>query len=227
MSTKAYKQPSNMRVDIDKKGREGYDIYNSGYAVYKYAGAIFMTKREFQKAGIIAAAIFAAGAIAYLILSLVQNNWGVSWLTILGGAVAAGMVFIIFLITDGVKNKKQVLPRALVSAAVAAVFLFVYACVTVLSEVEGSWMLLLIMLIAVSGTDAVYAFWTTAKGRMVSAMVFIQVSTALEYVILAKTGLISWHPFWLIPAIGFVINAAIATACLYEKARRKRDTQEE
>lgn len=154
-------------------------------------------------------AILLVTVICYLAVSFITSKWDISWLIIVGGVFLSVIVSICFLITSLAKKGKYIIPRIGIAIMIVLVFTFVFLAVLMLTEITKVWILFLIMAIAIVGADTVFAYWTDAKTRVLSLIIFIQVSTALEYVILALVGILSWHPYWFIPVIGAVINMVI------------------
>lgn len=181
--------------------------------------------KKFFLPSIIAAAILLASIIAYLAVSFAIKNWNTSWLIIVGGVTIAVSVFCGFLISKFTKEDKYLIPRISLGVIIVLVFVLIYLCITILTQVSKSWIMFLIMIIALSGTDTVYAYWVNSKTRLFNILIFILVVSVLEYVVLSLIGLISWHPYWIIPVAGVLIDGIIIALKFKELFPKKSDNE--
>lgn len=187
------------------------------------------TKCPLKKLGlpiIIASAIVLAALIVYLAVSLATRKWDTTWLIIIGGASLAVIVFSGFLISKYTKREQYLIPRISLAVSIVLAFVVIYLCISVLAEVNKAWIMFLIMVIAAIGADTVFAYWVNSKTRLVNLLVFILAASVLEYVVLALVDLLDWHPYWIIPLVGFLIDVAIV-AIKFKDIFRKKQNEEE
>lgn len=173
-------------------------------------------------AAIVSFSVFLASAICYLAVSFATKSWDKSWLILAGGFTLAFMVFTVFVIRLFSKKQSYLLPRIFLALSIVYVFILAYLAITTLLNIDKCWILFLIMAIAVTGADTVFAFWTNAKTRNISLIIFIQVSSVLEYVVLCLVGLLKWNIYWFIPLIGLVINGIILFFLIKNKIKEKK-----
>lgn len=170
--------------------------------------------------------IFAA-VVAYLSVSFATKEWGITWLIIVGGVVAAVIASTIITVI-GLAKKQQWIPiRIFIAIDVILVFVLVYLCLLMLTTIPKTYVLFLIMTVMVSGIDTAIAVGVNSKTRLISLLAFIQLATALEYVMLGILKMAPWHPYWLIPVGGLFINLIIIAVAIYFHFKNKKDKDAE
>lgn len=175
---------------------------------------------------VIASAIILLAAIAYLIVSLITKKWDTSYLILVGGIFAAIILFGGFLIAAYLKKGKEVIPRLSIAGSLILIFVFIYLCITVLTKVNMAWIMFLIMIIALIGADTVFAYWVNSKTRLINLIVFIFVASVLEYVVLSLVELLTWHPYWVIPLVGVLIDTAIIVISIIKRQAKTKSIED-
>lgn len=183
--------------------------------------------KKFSLYTIITFAVVLAITIVYLAVSFATKEWGSTWLIMVGGIMIAIITLSIFIITKFMKKKMYIIPRICIAISIALSFTIVFLCITKLTDVSNAWILYLIMVIALVGADTVLAYWTNSKTRIVNLLLFILVAASLEYVIFSLVGLLTWHPYWVIPVAGLLIDIAIIVVKLREKPKNDNEVIDE
>jgi hypothetical protein len=158
---------------------------------------------------IISLAVFLASLIAYLAVSFAIGKWNTTWLILVGGVTVATFIFSGFIISKYSKEGNFFIPRISLCISIAFAFTLIYLCLITLVDINKTWIMFLIMAIAITGADTVYSYWVNTKDRLISLVIFILVAATLEYVVLALVELLPWHPYWFIPIIGLIIAIVI------------------
>lgn len=163
--------------------------------------------------------------VVYLIVSLtVKNFWSVSWLIPVTGILAGGMGLAIFYAIKSSMTKKYLLMRILIASAITSGILATYFLFSALADNAWaiSWILFLFLPVTVTGADLIACICTESKGTLVSADTFIMVAATMTYVILGITGIMPWHPGWLLPVLALLVTLVITLVALKSKIFKKK-----
>lgn len=171
------------------------------YEKYVAAQCKKMNAKKFALFNVIGSATFMVlTIIIYLGVSFVTNDWGRSWLIIMGGV----SLLVTYLLGINIKKttalRRAFHPIARVSLALAVMMIttFIFLVALVYSFTPNSWLIWLAGVICIFIADAAYAHITKQKFAVFNYLIYIPSIAAMVYVILGFTRVIPWHPGWLI-----------------------------
>jgi len=183
-------------------------------------------KKNLRLSAIVAAAVIGAALVAFLAVSLATGKWDKAWLIAAGGVSVAAIAVCAIALPPFMKNGRYTVPRIAVAITIVLAFLLVFLCIFILTDVIKTWIMFLIMAIAVLGSDTVFAYWVNCPRRLINLLIFIPVAFTLEYIVLALVELIPWHPWWVLIVAGVVIDIAIVLGKTFGKKKKAEDTTE-
>jgi hypothetical protein len=73
--------------------------------------------------------------------------------------------------------------------------------------------------------DAAYSIITKQKFNLLTYMIYIPVCASLLYVALCLTGLLSWHPGWMLIVLSVVADLVIALADMFSKSKKNAEEE--
>lgn len=154
--------------------------------------------------------------MTYLAISFKTNTWNRSWLIIVVGILfPIAMLLAMSAMKKGGKSKAfTVFSRIMLAFAImiGAVLLFLF--LFFIGGVEKSWIVFLLAVPAVLVADAAYAIVTKQKFAFVNYMLYIPACASLLYVVLGITGLLPWHPGWMLIVLSVIADLVIAVGKL-------------
>ncbi len=159
---------------------------------------------------------------AYLAVSFTKAMpWSNSWLILVCGFLGGIVVVSVYACVVLVMKKKFALGRPFLHVAIVLSVVVAYLCYSVLTPNvwKTSWLLFLIMAILSTGIECIYDFLTESKLANLSLMVFMPVAFSVVYVMLCLSKMLTWHPYWFIPAIALVFDVVYALILVKRKLK--------
>lgn len=159
---------------------------------------------------------------AYLAVSFTKAMpWSNSWLILVGGFLGGIVVMSVYACVVLVMKKKYALGRPLIHVAIVLSTVVAYLCYSILTPNvwKTSWLLFLIMAILSTGIECIYDFLTESKLANLSLMVFLPVSFSVVYVMLSLSKMLTWHPYWFLPAIAVVFDIVYSLILIKRKLK--------
>lgn len=155
----------------------------------------------------------AAVIIVYFIISVLFKNWSRSWLI-----PECGVSLLIIGITVpfikrfafSVRPVFRTIARILVALDIMLVTTSVFLVCLVIVELRHTWRVYIIGAIILIITDAVLTTKINQNFAIFSFLFTIPVVTALVYVVIAVSGLIPWHPGWIMVPASLLIDIIVA-----------------
>lgn len=165
--------------------------------------------------------------MTYLGVSFKTDSWDKSWLIMVIGLLLPafiGMVMIA-LKKKGESKGFSAVSRILLASSfiIAAVLLFLFLFFAL--DISKSWLVFILAVPAALIADAAFSVITKQKFNLLTYMIYIPVCASLLYVALCLTGLMSWHPGWMIIVLSVVADLALLLADMFMKNKNK--TEEE
>ena len=166
-----------------------------------------VVKRTLSIAGIAAIYMLLLVAI-FLTVSFTVGPWSKTWLILVCGALVGIIAGLIILCILSAQRKYIATMRFLIAVVLTLGIVVTYLMYSVLSaNVWGiSWLLFLFLPIILSGVDLVVCLVMNVRKLTLPVIVFIMITSALLYVILGVTHNMPWHPGWLMPTIGAIVD---------------------
>ena len=179
------------------------------------------------KAAVIGGAAYVLGLVlTYLGVSFRTGTWDKSWLIMVMGILLPALFLIAFvaLKKKGESKSFSVVSRLLLALAIilGAVLLFLF--LFFVAGVSKSWLVFLFAVPVALVADAVFSIVTKQKFAVATYMLYIPVCAALLYVSLCLTGLLSWHPGWLMIVLAVIVDLVILVVNVL---KNNKNTEEE
>lgn len=165
--------------------------------------------------------------MTYLGVSFKMDNWDKSWLIMVIGLLlpAFGGIVLAAFKKKGESKSFSVVSRLLLATSViiGAVLLFMFLFFAL--RISRAWIVFILAVPVALIADAIFSIVTKQRFNLLTYMIYIPVCASLLYVALCLTGLLSWHPGWMIIVLSIVADLVIALADLLSKSKKK--TEEE
>lgn len=157
----------------------------------------------------------------YLAVSFTTKRWDITWLIMVGGIFAALFAGIFICAKRSVRKKGifRPLSRILLAVGVFIVATFVFLCLQLLTDVASAWLVFPVGVIAALFTDSVYAAVTKQRLAVINYMVYLPVAAAIAYLISGITGIVSWHPGWLMIIAAIMIDLFIIMGLIINNSK--------
>ena len=160
----------------------------------------------------------------YLVSSLLNIiPWSVSWLILVGAALAAIISLLVLYGIKIAKRKSYVVPRVFLAVSLILVSTFIYLMLLVPTSLAYNWYTFLVMVILVLGADTAIAFLTKSKLALLEAQATLITTCSLLYVMLGVAKVIPWHPGWLLPALSACIAVTAIVLMLVHSSSKKKE----
>ena len=172
-----------------------------------------------------------ASVCLYLAVSFLTGAWGKTWMLLLGGIFAVLVFF--FLTVSGKITKKSgkfgLISRVLCAAAVFLIGTYMFLFTTVILPLPSSWIIFILMVPFAMMFDMILSYKFNKKTGIFSVLLYIPVIFTLFYVALGISGLLSWHPGWLLILLGILVDFIVVGARLLTstKVKEEEDTWSE
>ena len=157
----------------------------------------------------------------YLAVSFSTHNWRQSWLIIIAFVTVwvdtAGM-----LLAFEFASKRRLfhpIARVLLALAVMMTSVFVFLMGLALFDLPHVWVVFPAGVFLMLCADAVFAKRTGQKLRIINYLLYIPAAAPMLYLVLAGSGVIPWHPGWLIVPLSAVIDLGIVIGKLIDNRK--------
>ena len=165
----------------------------------------------------------------YLLVSFITKNWAQSWLIII--AFVTVWVDTIAVVTGiQIASRRKIfhpIARVVVALAVMMTTTFIYLTGLIMFRIPRFWVMFPAGVFVMFWTDALYAFLTRQRMRIINYLLYIPASVPMIYVFLAGKYIIPWHPGWIIIPLSLLIDLAIIIARLIHNRKYKYRPGEE
>lgn len=176
------------------------------------------------------------GSVAYVLLlvmtylgvSFATETWSKSWLILVMGLL---LPLVFLMVTTALKKRGEsksfsVLSRISLAIGImlGAVLLFLF--MFFVADVSRSWIIFLLAVPIMLVGDAVFSIVTNQKFALATYMIYIPVCASLLYVALGLTGLLSWHPGWMMIVFSVIVDLVIAGVEIFSRSNKKMEEEE-
>ncbi|MBQ8029141.1 MAG: hypothetical protein IJ262_07015 [Clostridia bacterium] len=163
---------------------------------------------------------------AYLALSFKTLMWGKTWILLVGGFV---LPVAIAMLAGVFKSKKEstlssAASRVMLAGSIMLIATVLFLCLLLFTSVSNSWLVFLGAVVAVLVADAAFAAITKQKLSLVTYLLYIPAIAVLVYVILGLSGLLAWHPGWMVIVAAAIVDIVII---MLKVGKGKTDSEEE
>lgn len=168
--------------------------------------------------------------ILYLSVSFATNAWDKTWLIILFGVVAGAVGGSVALSkkTEKKLGKFNLVERLISIADVFLIAVFIFLTLRVLFLIEKAWLALIAAVVVALVADVIMAFKTKEKTAVLNVLIYIPVIATILYVLLSLTGILSWHPGWLLVVVSVMVDIVIIMIRLMKAPKEDEiDVEEE
>ncbi len=187
------------------------DLSESYAEFYKKETAAMNRKRNIILNVIGSAIYLLAVVVIFLGVSFATKMWNMTWAIVVDGV----LLWVVYLLSLGVQSfsamKKifHIFARACLMGAVIVFGVAAFILVVALTDIQGSWLILMFSLIAMFLCDAV--FCTTHKHRLAIFywLLYIPVISVFVFIIIGAAGLIAWRYAWIFIPLSLVIDLII------------------
>lgn len=165
--------------------------------------------------------------MTYLGVSFKMGNWDKSWLIMVFGLLLPALAGVVLAAVKkkGESKSFSAVSRVLLGASVAIgavlLFLFLFFALTV----SKAWIVFILAVPVALIADAAYSIITKQKFNLLTYIIYIPVCASLLYVALCLTGLLSWHPGWMLIVLSVVADLAIALADMFSKSKKNAEEE--
>ncbi|MBQ1995196.1 MAG: hypothetical protein II237_03270 [Clostridia bacterium] len=165
--------------------------------------------------------------MTYLGVSFKMGNWDKSWLIMVFGLLLPALAGVVLAAVKkkGESKSFSAVSRVLLGASVAigAVLLFLFLFFAL--SVSKAWIVFILAVPVALIADAAYSIITKQKFNLLTYMIYIPVCASLLYVALCLTGLLSWHPGWMLIVLSVVADLVIALADMFSKSKKNAEEE--
>lgn len=174
---------------------------------------------------VVAVAVVVLLAITYVLIGVLAHVWHPTWLIMVGG-IFMGLIVIFVLFGAKALAKKKFVPiRIFVALGEALIAVFVFLLLQLVFDVAYAWLTFLAMVVAITATDTVVAFFTAGKTRWIELPIFAETFSVMLFVTLGILVPGFWHPGWALCLVG-VVFALVEIIVLLSVRNGKKDKKE-
>ena len=149
--------------------------------------------------------------VLFLGVSFATKQWAMTWAIMVDGV----LLWVVYLLSIGVrkftsmKRIFHIFARMFLAGSVIVFMVSVYLAVVALTDLNHSWLIVIVGLIAMLLSDALYA--TAAHHRLVlfNWLLYIPAIAAFLLIIIGVLGIMPWSVAWLIVPAGLIVDLAI------------------
>ncbi len=164
----------------------------------------------------------------YLAVSFLTGAWGKTWMILLGGILA--VLVLAFIAVSGKLTKKSgkfgAVPRILCVASVFLIATYIFLFTTIIVPVPGSWISFVLAVPFAMIFDMLLSFKFNKKTGIFSIIFYVPVIFTMIYAFLGISGILPWHPGWLLILLGVFVDFVIIAVRLLSGTRVKEDEDE-
>lgn len=180
------------------------------------------------KAGFLGAVAYVLALVmTYLGVSFQTETWSKSWLILVIGLLLplAFMMAVTAMKKRGKSKGFTVVSRIMLAFAImiGAVLLFLF--LFFVGKVEKSWIIFLLAVPVTLVADAIYSITTKQKFALVNYLIYIPICASLLYVALGITGMLPWHPGWMMIVVAVIIDLVIAVVEVFSRSNRAQEEE--
>lgn len=161
--------------------------------------------------------------VLYLTVSFLTGAWGKTWLLFAVGFLG----WAIFLLSVGVHRISRLrrlfhpIARVMLAIAVMCGASAVFLLALVLFDLPDAWVLFPAGVVGIYIADAVYAYKTGQKLRIINYLIYILAASPMVYVFVCGLGLLPWDPGWLIIPIAIVVDIVLIIMKVAQNSKYK------
>lgn len=186
------------------------------------------SKRNIKVGFLGAAAYVLTLVMTYLGVSFATETWSKSWLILVMGLL---LPVTLLMVLTAVKKKGEsksfsVLSRFMLAFGIliGAVLLFLF--MFFVAGVSRSWIIFLLAVPMMLVGDAVFSIVTNQKFALGTYMIYIPICASLLYVALGLTGILPWHPGWMMIVLSVIVDLVIAGVEIFSRSNKKMEEEE-
>lgn len=161
--------------------------------------------------------------IVFVGISFLTDAWSQTWVIIVGG-ILAWITLVLSVFVRRISEMRRLLhpiARVLLALAVMCVATIVFLVCLVVLHVPKAWLVYPISLILMYVADAIFAYKTKQKLRVINYLVYIPAAMPMLYVLLGALGVIPWSPGWLLMPLSILMDLAIIVGVMANNSKYK------
>ena len=176
------------------------------------------------------------GSFAYLLLlvivflgiSFTTGMWKYTWVIMVDGV----LLWIDYLLSLGIikfvsmKRIFHIFARLLLFGAVVIFTIAAFLCVVALTDLPGSWLIVIAGLIIALLCDGIFASATHARLAILHWLLYIPIISALLFIIIGALGIFAWRIAWIIIPIAIAIDLIIAIAAIGKNDKNRMEVED-
>lgn len=165
----------------------------------------------------------------FLTIGFITDLWSPAWVVIPDMV----LLWTVFLLSEGINRITRLrrlfhpIARVMLALAVMCVTVPIFLILLSVFQLDKAWTFVPFGVICIYIADAVYAFVTKQKLRIINYLIYIPAAAPMVYVILGGLEIVPWDPGWLIVIFAviadFIIVAAKAVSNLRYQYRPEVD----
>lgn len=208
-----------------------YDLVVSEFSDLKKAYAEFCEKDRLRKRDSLVNKIMLIGTPAVALLSVtiflavgfLTDLWSPAWVFVPDMI----LLWTVFLLSEGIRRITRLrclyhpIARVMLALAVMCVTVPIFLILLSVLEVPKAWTFVPFGVICIYVADAVYAFVTKQKLRIINYLIYLPAVAPMVYVILGGLEVVPWDPGWLIVIFAVIADLIIVLAKAISNSRYK------
>lgn len=161
----------------------------------------------------------------YLAISFFTQQWGITWLIIVNGILA----WVSYLLTFGVvevsklRRMFHIIARALLAVDIMVVSVAMFLFTSAYMGSPLSWLIVIGGIAAMFICDGIFVTKTNNRLAVINIMAYVPIVSAMLFVILGATGVVSWQNGWMIVLAGVAMDGIIAGVNYYKNKVSERE----
>ena len=166
--------------------------------------------------------------VVFLGLSFTTGMWKYTWIILVDGV----LLWVDYLLSLGIiklvsmKRIFHIFARLLLFGAVIIFTVAAFLCVVALTDLPGSWLIVIAGLIAALLCDGIFASATHARLAILHWLLYIPIIAALAFIIIGALGIIAWKIAWIIIPISVAFDLIIAIAAIGKNDKDRMEVED-
>lgn len=157
----------------------------------------------------------------FFIIGETSGKWDLGWAVLIGGGGGGLIALSVESAVRNIARNKPFDARLALFTAVELAVVGAYLAVSVIEKAwTDSWIILLFLPVFIALADMVFSAATKRRKELLaSTLIFIPLLFTMVYIPLCYLTVLPWHPYWLIIAAAFVIDAIIIGCRVLKKLK--------
>ena len=202
---------SDRKVIDDLVVSEYPDLEGSYAEFYKKETAAMNRKRNIILNVIGSAIYLLAIVVIFLGVSFATQKWNMTWAIVVDGV----LLWTVYLLSLGVQSfaamKKifHIFARICLMGAVIVFGVAAFILIVAITDIQGSWLILMFSLIAMFLSDALFCTMHKHRLAIFYWLIYIPVISVFVFIIIGAAHLIAWRFAWIFIPLSLIVDLVI------------------